>query len=53
MIAESELEVYVSKLGWTFDASASVIGIPPNPDNQIESVVVQESIKLPRTWYLI
>jgi translation initiation factor 3 subunit K len=49
-ISGSELEAYVSKLDWTFDASTGVIGIPPNPDNQIESVVVQESIKLPRTW---
>jgi len=44
----SELEAYLSKLGWTFDSSTGAIGIPPNPDNQIESVVVQESIKLPQ-----
>jgi len=44
----SELKAYVSKLGWSLDASTGVIGIPPNPDNQIESTVVQESIKLPQ-----
>jgi hypothetical protein len=30
------------------DSVTGVIGIPPNPDNQIESTVVQESIQLPR-----
>jgi len=44
----SELKAYVSKLGWSLDASTGVIGIPPNPDNQIESTVVQESIQLPQ-----
>ena len=44
----SELEAFVSKQGWTFDSGKNVISIPPNPDNQIESTVVQENIKLPR-----
>lgn len=44
--AGDKLEAYVTKLGWTLNSS--VISIPPNPDNQIESVVVQENIKLPR-----
>lgn len=39
----------MSKLGWAFDTAKGIITIPPNPDNQIESTVVQESIKLPRT----
>lgn len=42
------LASYVSKLGWTVDASSGVITIPPNPDNQIESTVVQETIQLPQ-----
>ncbi|KAH9944454.1 initiation factor 3 [Epithele typhae] len=41
-----ELNAYVQKLGWTWNASSSVVGIPPNPDNQIESTVVQENIQL-------
>ncbi|KII93499.1 hypothetical protein PLICRDRAFT_49539 [Plicaturopsis crispa FD-325 SS-3] len=41
-----ELEAYGAKLGWTVDAATGVYTIPPNPDNQIESTVVQESIKL-------
>ncbi|EIW64758.1 ARM repeat-containing protein [Trametes versicolor FP-101664 SS1] len=42
-----ELDVYVAKLGWTTDASTGVITVPPNPDNQITSTVVQENIQLP------
>lgn len=45
-----ELEAYVKNLGWTLDATTNVVGIPPNPDNQIESTVVQENIKLPRKF---
>lgn len=45
---EGELSAYVEKLGWTLDASTGVVAIPPNPDNQIESTVVQENIQLPR-----
>jgi translation initiation factor 3 subunit K len=42
----SDLEEFVSKLGWSL--RSGVVEIPPNPDNQIESTVVQENIKLPR-----
>ncbi|KAI0094700.1 armadillo-type protein [Irpex rosettiformis] len=41
-----DLAAYVEKLGWTLDSSSGVISIPPNPDNQIESTVVQENIQL-------
>ena len=44
----SQLNVYIQKLGWTIDPSTSVVAIPPNPDNQIEATIVQESVKLPR-----
>ncbi|KAK0198677.1 initiation factor 3 [Armillaria mellea] len=44
----SELQVYVENLGWSVDESGTVVNIPPNPDNQIEATVVQESIKLPQ-----
>ena len=43
-----DLNEYIQKLGWTLDASTGIITIPPNPDNQIESTVVQENIQLPR-----
>ncbi|KAF7975791.1 hypothetical protein HWV62_8617 [Athelia sp. TMB] len=46
------LEAYVKKLGWTFDPATGVT-IPPNPDNQIESIVVQENIKLPQLGKII
>lgn len=45
----SELNAYIGKSGWTVDPSTSIVAIPPNPDNQIEATIVQESIKLPRT----
>ena len=45
----SQLNAYILKLGWTIDPSTSVVAIPPNPDNQIEATIVQESVKLPRT----
>ena len=45
----SQLNAYIQKLGWTIDPSTSVVAIPPNPDNQIEATIVQESVKLPRT----
>jgi hypothetical protein len=32
---------------------SSVVCIPPNPDNQIESTVVQENIKLPRMSHFL
>ncbi|KAF8481231.1 ARM repeat-containing protein [Russula ochroleuca] len=41
-----ELEDYIARLGWKFDSSTSVVEVPPNPDNQITSTVVQEDIKL-------
>ena len=44
----SQLNAYIQKLGWTIDPSTSVVAIPPNPDNQIEATIVQESVKLPR-----
>lgn len=43
-----DLAAFVTKLGWTFDAATGVVSIPPNPDNQIVSTVVQENIQLPR-----
>jgi len=48
-----ELEDYIAKLGWNFDTSASVVEVPPNPDNQIASTVVQEDIKLQRMFPLV
>jgi len=47
----SDLEAYVTKLGWKVEGS--VISIPPNPDNQIESTVVQENIMLPQLTKII
>jgi len=41
-----ELEDYIARLEWRFDSSAGVVEVPPNPDNQIASTVVQEDIKL-------
>ncbi|TFK57350.1 ARM repeat-containing protein [Heliocybe sulcata] len=49
----SELEDYISKFGWTLDSASSVISIPPNVDNKIESTVVQENIKLPQLAKII
>lgn len=40
-------EAFVSKQGWTIENG--VVIVPPNPDNQIQSTVVQETITLPRT----
>ncbi|TFY66186.1 hypothetical protein EVG20_g4897 [Dentipellis fragilis] len=48
---ESEVPAYVEKLGWKVDSG--VVEIPPNPDNQIESSVVQENIKLPQLTKVI
>lgn len=44
-----ELTDFISNLGWSIDASTEVISIPSNPDNHIESTVVQENIQLSRT----
>ncbi|GJE86037.1 eukaryotic translation initiation factor 3 subunit K [Phanerochaete sordida] len=52
-LAGDELSAYVEKLGWTFDASTGVVAIPPNPDNQIESTVVQENTQLPQLLKVI
>ncbi|GLB36322.1 putative component of the eukaryotic translation initiation factor 3 (eIF-3) complex, which is involved in protein synthesis of a specialized repertoire of mRNAs and, together with other initiation factors, stimulates binding of mRNA and methionyl-tRNAi to the 40S ribosome [Lyophyllum shimeji] len=49
----ADLEAYIRKLGWTIDPSSSVVNIPPNPDNQIEATVVQESINLPQLTKVI
>jgi len=46
VLTGGDLEAYIAKLGWSLNSS--VVSIPPNPDNQIESVVVQETIKLPQ-----
>ncbi|KAJ4486344.1 armadillo-type protein [Lentinula aciculospora] len=48
-----ELKVYIDKLGWTLNSEGTVVNIPPNPDNQIEAIVVQESIKLPQLTKVI
>ncbi len=45
-----ELEDYIARLGWKYDSSAGVVEVPPNPDNQIASTVVQEDIKLQRMF---
>ena len=50
-IEGEELTGYIEKLGWSIDAASGVITIPPNPDNQIESTVVQENIQLPREYF--
>ncbi|KAF9229486.1 ARM repeat-containing protein [Gyrodon lividus] len=40
------LDAWVAKQGWVTDGG--VVSIPPNPDNQIESVVIRENVKLPQ-----
>lgn len=50
-LAGDELAAYVQKLGWDFDTSSGVVTVTPNPDNQIESTVVQENIQLSRGFY--
>jgi translation initiation factor 3 subunit K len=52
-ITGGELEDYIATLGWKFDSSAGVVEVPPNPDNQIASTVVQEDIKLQRMFHLL
>ena len=52
-IVGGELEDYITRLGWKFDSSAGVVEVPPNPDNQIASTVVQEDIKLQRMFRLV
>ncbi|KAI0778102.1 initiation factor 3 [Trametes elegans] len=48
-----ELNAYVEKLGWSIDDATGVVSVPPNPDNQIESTVVQENIQLPQLTKII
>ncbi|KAJ7655111.1 armadillo-type protein [Mycena polygramma] len=47
----SDLAAFVEKKGWKMEVN--VVGIPPNPDNQIEATVVQENIKLPQLTKVI
>ncbi|KAF7319949.1 Eukaryotic translation initiation factor 3 subunit K [Mycena kentingensis (nom. inval.)] len=47
----ADLAAFVKKKGWKMDGN--VIEIPPNPDNQIESIVVQENIKFPQLTKVI
>ena len=49
-IVGGELQDYIARLGWKFDSSSGVVEVPPNPDNQIASTVVQEDIKLQRMF---
>ncbi|TBU48399.1 initiation factor 3 [Dichomitus squalens] len=51
-LSGADLSAYVEKLGWTTNESG-VVSIPPNPDNQIESTVVQENIQLPQLTKVI
>jgi len=46
----AELEEYIARLGWKSDSSTGVVEVPPNPDNQITSTIVQEDIKLQRMF---
>ncbi|KAI9572807.1 ARM repeat-containing protein [Boletus coccyginus] len=45
-LAGTELVAWASKQGWTVDGQ--VVSIPPNPDNQIESVIIRENVTLPQ-----
>ncbi|CCM00945.1 uncharacterized protein FIBRA_02992 [Fibroporia radiculosa] len=49
----SDLDIHVAKLGWSIDSSTGVVTVPPNPDNRIESTVVQENIQLPQLTKVI
>ncbi|KDQ63801.1 hypothetical protein JAAARDRAFT_29848 [Jaapia argillacea MUCL 33604] len=48
-----DLVSYIDNLGWQLDSSTAVIAVPPNPDNQISSTVIQENIKLPQLTKII
>ncbi|TFY79371.1 hypothetical protein EWM64_g4642 [Hericium alpestre] len=52
-LSGSELDEYIERLGWKLDSATGVVEIPANPDNQIESSVVQEDIKLPQLSKII
>ncbi|KAI6007453.1 ARM repeat-containing protein [Pisolithus albus] len=41
-----ELEAWIERQGWSLDTSTRTISIPSNPDNEIESVVIRENVKL-------
>ncbi|KAH9946695.1 initiation factor 3 [Amylocystis lapponica] len=45
-LSGDKLDAYITKLGWVKDSTTGVVTVPPNPDNQIESTVVQENIQL-------
>ncbi|KIM48037.1 hypothetical protein M413DRAFT_218849 [Hebeloma cylindrosporum] len=52
-LSGTTLSAYIQKLGWSVNSSTSVVTIPPNPDNQIEATIVQESVKLPQLTKII
>ncbi|PPQ71751.1 hypothetical protein CVT26_007592 [Gymnopilus dilepis] len=52
-LSGQDLTAYIEKLGWTVDSSTGVVTVPPNPENQIEATVVQESVKLPQLTKII
>jgi translation initiation factor 3 subunit K len=52
-VVGEELEEYISRLGWKIDSTTGVVEVPPNPDNQIASTVVQEDIKLQRKFSVL
>ncbi|KAG8904592.1 hypothetical protein FRB99_001511 [Tulasnella sp. 403] len=43
---------YIAGCGWTTD-SKGVVVIPPNPDNQIQAIVIREDIQLPPPLQLV
>ncbi|KIM67152.1 hypothetical protein SCLCIDRAFT_1210640 [Scleroderma citrinum Foug A] len=45
-LSGSKLDAWIAKQGWSLDTSTKTVSIPANPDNQIESVVIQENVKL-------
>ncbi|KAF9821953.1 hypothetical protein IEO21_00383 [Rhodonia placenta] len=45
-LAEDDLAAYVQKISWSIDPSTGIVSVPRNPDNHIESTVVQENIQL-------
>ncbi|KAI6162308.1 ARM repeat-containing protein [Pisolithus thermaeus] len=46
-----ELETWIEKQGWSLDTSTRTVSIPSNPDNEIESVVIRENVKLAREYF--
>jgi len=45
-LERAAFEAFILKLGWTIEND--VVIVPPNPDNQIQSTVVHETIALPQ-----